>query len=105
MTPLTRLYKNDGVHVARREPIAPLSDYVRAYTGWTDDVAAVARRRHVPSGQVPLVVNFDADVRLRRGDADVWSAHRAFVAGPHDVFTVSESAGRNMGIQVDFTVL
>jgi AraC-like DNA-binding protein len=105
MTLPTRLYKSDGVQLAQRGPAAPLRDYVRAYTGWSDEGRAAARRRHVASAQVPLIVNLDADVRIRRADARQWAVHRAFVAGPHDVCTVSESAGRNLGLQIDFTVL
>ena len=51
-------------------------------------LCAVGTRR-----AVPLIINFDADVRIRR-DLSQWTCHRTFTAGMHDVFTTSESAGR-----------
>ena len=38
------------------------------------------------------------------GDGE-WTEHRAFTAGLHDAFTISESAGPNVGVQIDFTAL
>ena len=100
-----RLYKSDLLELAEREPAGPLRRYVRRYTAWFDYGTRTVQRRHLPSGLIPLIINFDADVRLRRGLSAGWSRHRTFTAGLHDVFTTSESAGRNFGVQIDLTAL
>src|SRR5258706_466870 len=93
----TRLYKSDLVELAEREPVITLRRYARRYTAWIDRGTRVVRRRHFPSGLIPLIINFDADVRIRLGSSAEWARHRTFTAGLHDVFTTSESAGPNFG--------
>lgn len=99
------MYKSDLVELAEREPAVSLRRYVKRYTAWLDRGARVVPRRHLPSGLIPLIINFDADVRIRRGDTAGWTRHRVFTAGLQDVFTTSESAGPNLGVQVDLTAL
>jgi AraC-like DNA-binding protein len=99
------LYKSDLVELAEREPAVALRRYVRRYTAWFDCGTRLVRRRHLPSGLIPLIINFDADVRICRGSSAEWTRHRTFTAGLHDVFTTSESAGPNFGVQIDLTAL
>jgi AraC-like DNA-binding protein len=99
------LYKTDLVELAERKPAVVLHRYVRRYTAWLDRGTRIVRRRHFPSGLIPLIINFDADVRIRRGSSAEWTRHRTFTAGLHDVFTTSESAGPNFGVQIDLTAL
>jgi len=99
------LYKTDLVELAEREPAVPLRRYVRRYTAWLDRGTRLVRRRHLPSGLIPLIINFDADVGIRHGSSAEWTRHRTFTAGLHDVFTISESAGPNLGVQIDLTAL
>jgi AraC-like DNA-binding protein len=99
------LYKNELAEWAVGAPAPALRRYVRRYTAWVDRDSRVVRRRHVPSGLVPLIVNGSARVRLARGGDREWTEHRAFTAGLHDEFTVSESAGPNVGVQIDFNAL
>jgi len=101
----TRLYKSDLIELAEREPAVALHRYVRRYTAWFDRGTGIVSRRHLPSGLIPLIINFDADVRIRRGSSAEWTRHRTFTAGLHDVFTTSESAGPNFGVQIDLTAL
>jgi AraC-like DNA-binding protein len=100
-----RLYKSDLVELAEREPAVALRRYVRRYTAWFDRGTRLVRRHHLPSGLIPLIINFDADVRIGRGSSAEWTRHRTFTAGLHDVFTTSESAGPNFGVQIDLTAL
>jgi AraC-like DNA-binding protein len=44
-------------------------------------------------------------VRICRGSSTEWTRHRTVTAGLHDVFTTSESAGPNFGVQIDLTAL
>ena len=100
-----RLYKSDLLELAEREPAVSLRRYVRRYTAWFDRGTLLVRRRHLPSGLIPLIINFDADVRICRGSSAEWTRHRTFTAGLHDEFTTSESAGPNFGVQIDLTAL
>jgi AraC-like DNA-binding protein len=99
------LYKSELAEWAGGLPAPALRRYARRYTAWVDRDPRVVRRRHVPSGVVPLIVNGNARVRLSRGSDGEWTEHRAFTAGLHDEFTISESAGPNVGVQIDFTAL
>ena len=103
--PRVRLYKSDLVELAFARPAEPLRAYVRQYAAWFDRSREVVSRRHLPSGHVPLIINFDAPVRERKAGSAEWMEHRTFTAGLHDAFTLSESAGPNHGIQIDFTAV
>ncbi len=90
--------------VARGVPETSMRPYVRRYQDYSERVAGVARRRHPPSGDVPIIIGFGAPMRLcgpASRDAD--ESHRVFVAGPHDRYGETESAGRLHGVQVDLT--
>src|SRR5258706_347288 len=56
--------------MARAAPAGPLRPYVREYVGWSDTSRAISRRRQLPSGAVPLIVNFGARVRERKARSD-----------------------------------
>ena len=43
--------------------------------------------------------------RERKAGSDRWNAHGTFTAGLHEAFTIVESAGPNVGIQVNFTAI
>ena len=72
------------VELAERCPTDTRRRYVRRYTGWRDGDCRVVRRRHVPAGTVPLIINFTARVRLtqpifRRTWADLHLQHAPLV--------------------------
>jgi AraC-like DNA-binding protein len=100
-----RLYKNELFDLASAAPSAELAPYVARYTAWRDRVAYTVRRRHLPSGRVPLIVNFETRVRQFVGGRSTGTEQQTFMSGLHDTYTISESAGRNSGVQVDFTAL
>lgn len=91
--------------VAFASPARGLTPYVREYVGWVDRSSAPVVRRELPSGNVPLIVNFSARVRERKAGSREWSEHGTFTAGLHEAYTVVESAGPNEGLQVNFTAL
>lgn len=86
-------------------PDQALRPYVLQYVGWVDRSSTAVCRRELPSGVVPLIINFDAVVRERKADSAEWTAHRTFTAGLHDAYTLVESAGPGEGMQVNFTAL
>jgi AraC-like DNA-binding protein len=91
--------------VAFAAPARGLAAYVREYVGWVDRSSLPVRRRELPSGNVPLVINFGARVRERKAASAEWTEHGTFTAGLHDAYTLVESAGPSEGLQVDFTAL
>lgn len=104
-----RLIRHDSpqmqFELAFAAPVRALRMYVREYVGWSDRSRTPARRRELPSGNVPLIINFGSRVRERKAFSDHWSEYGTFTAGLHEAFTVVESAGPNLGIQVNFTAI
>jgi AraC-like DNA-binding protein len=86
-------------------PAMALRPYVREYVGWFDRSRTPSCRRELPSGNVPLIINFGSRVRERKAGSDHWNAYGTFTAGLHEAFTVVESAGPNQGLQVNFTAV
>jgi AraC-like DNA-binding protein len=86
-------------------PHAAIRPYVREYVAWRDHSSTPMRRRELPGGIVPLIINFASTVRERKAGSAIWREYRTFTAGLHDAFTIVESAGPNEGMQVNFTAL
>ena len=88
-----------------RAPDPTLGVVVREYTGYGSQTPGPARRRHTPSGGLPLIFTFGEPLRHldpRRPD-DRPRAYRAFFAGLHDSYALTESEGWAGGIQIDFS--
>jgi AraC-like DNA-binding protein len=52
-----------------------------------------------------MIFNFHARVRERKAGHSEWAEYQSFTSGLHDAFTITESAGSNLGVQVNFTAL
>jgi AraC-like DNA-binding protein len=91
--------------VASGRPAPRLHGYVARYEGYFETDAAGMRRRHMPSGRVPLIVGFGAPLRTHYplDPASQPEAHASFVAGLHRSFALTESTGPSLGIQVDLS--
>jgi AraC-like DNA-binding protein len=104
-----RLVRHDSpqmqFELAFAAPVEALRMYVREYVGWSDRTRTLSRRRELPSATVPLIINFGSRVRERKAGSDHWDEYGTFTAGLHDAFTIVESAGPNLGIQVNFTAI
>jgi AraC-like DNA-binding protein len=106
----TRLVHHDSpemqFELAFSAPHPSLRPYVREYVGGFERASTPVCRRELPSGDVPLIINFDGIVRERTPHVAAHSTeHRTFTAGLHDAFTIVESCGPSHGIQVTFTAL
>jgi len=91
--------------VASGEPHASLRGHAVRYQAYYEYTAQTAVRRHPPTGIVPIIIGFDAPMRMA-GMAVEGGALRSFtsfVAGPHDRFGDSETEGVSHGLQVDLT--
>jgi AraC-like DNA-binding protein len=86
-------------------PARDLTPYVGEYVGWLDCSSTAVMRRELPSGNIPLIINFRGRVRERKAAAHGWSEHSSFAAGLHTAHTIVESSGPNEGLQVNFTAL
>ncbi len=92
--------------IAFGTPDARLRSYVHEYVGGREESVAPIRRREVPSGNVPMILNFTGRVRERKpGAHETWREHGSFTAGLHDGFTLVESVGASHGLQVTFNAL
>src|SRR3712207_4926513 len=90
--------------IISRAPAAPLRPYVRDYAVYVEHLTGVLRRRELPTGDVILIVNFGAPLRvshprdttlpLGRGDG--------FVAGLHDTYALTEAVGTQRGVEIRF---
>ncbi len=91
--------------MVRAAPHPAIAAHVRGYTGWEEWTAAPMRRRELPSGEIPLILNLGEPFTV--GPADGRGAAPArvgsFVAGLHDRAVVTEHPGRSRGVQVDLT--
>lgn len=106
----TRLVRHDSpemrFELAFSAPDPSLCAYVRQYVGGFERASTPVCRRELPSGDIPLIINFDGIVRERKSDGPSgWAEHKTFTAGLHDAFTIVESSGPSHGIQVNFTAL
>jgi AraC-like DNA-binding protein len=90
------------------EPAAPLVAHVNGlYQGWIEQTSRSVRRREVPSGFIPLILNFGSAFRMiDPGDpAGPGQSRRSFVAGLHESFALVESTGSSICMQVNITPL
>lgn len=109
--PRTRVTRHDAEdgrwEVVSRGPDPRLRGDVRGYHGYAEELARPVRRREPPSGDVVLIVNFGAAIRVDhpRGTARSIKAGGGFVAGLHESFALVGSSGAQRGVEVRFTPL
>jgi AraC-like DNA-binding protein len=82
-----------------------LRDFVVSWCGFEEWTPGVTRRRQVPGGFVPLIIDFLPSYRVAPATApDAWALRRfGFAAGVHDQFALTESSGLARAMQIDFT--
>jgi AraC-like DNA-binding protein len=86
-------------------PAPALRAYVRQYVGWFERSTTTVFRRELPSGQVPLIINFSSRIRERKATSDEWNEYGTFTAGLHEAFTLVNATGPSHGMQVNFTAI
>jgi AraC-like DNA-binding protein len=91
--------------LVRAEPAPELRAYVHGYDGFVERSARPLRRRELPGGRVPLILNFGApyEVGVPGGAAEVHAG--SFVARVSTLPAVTAFEGTAAGIQVDLTPL
>jgi AraC-like DNA-binding protein len=92
--------------MATRPPHPRLAAYVLGYTGYVERTRLTLRRRELPFAGVPLIISFGPTIRVAgpRQPAG-WTPYRSFIAGLDDRHVITEYAGAQHGVQVNFTPL
>lgn len=82
-----------------------LRDLVVSWCGCEEWSPGPSRRRQVPVGFVPVIIDFLPSYGVSGADApDSFTLRRfGFAAGMHDQFCLTESSGRATSMQIDFT--
>jgi AraC-like DNA-binding protein len=82
-----------------------LRDFVVQWCGFEEWTPGVSRRRQVPVGFVPLIIDFLPSYGVAGANApeDFRLRRFGFGAGVHDQFCLTESTGLARGMQIDFT--
>jgi AraC-like DNA-binding protein len=93
--------------MVRRAPHPLLRRHVRDYVGYDEVTAAPMRRIEVPHDATVLILNFGPRLAIEGPDGGGRSTtrHRSFFAGLHEAHVVTETAGRQSGVQVNLTPL
>jgi AraC-like DNA-binding protein len=89
------------------DPDPRLFPHVVSCCGWTEQSAQAVRRREVPGGIVPFIIDFGPSFRLSDPDArSEWRLHRhGFIAGVHESYALTEAIGASCGMQYNLTPL
>jgi AraC-like DNA-binding protein len=93
--------------MVRARPHRRLRAHVRDYCGYVEETSAPMRRRELPSGDVTLILNLGEPICLVDPADGAGAGERmgSFVAGLSDSSSVTETAGSQVGVQVNFTPL
>jgi AraC-like DNA-binding protein len=100
----TRQSEHGVWELFKRAPDPRLRPYVLGYAGYHESAPHPLRRREVPSGAIPLIINFGAAVRIfDRQRPQCFEDYASFVAGLHETFALVGTAGASICLQADFT--
>jgi AraC-like DNA-binding protein len=90
---------------ALRGPHPAMHGYVGRYAAYREYITGFSSRRETPGGWVPMIVSLGAPISIAAPGSHDSAAtpFRAFVAGMHDTFAISECDGEQAGVQVSFT--
>ena len=95
---------NGAWESVRSTPHPELAIYVRCYQGYFEASAQPVRRRELPSGDVALIISFGPRYQmidpLSGGSLGTCCT---FVAGLDDTYSVVDSTGAGVAMQIDFT--
>jgi AraC-like DNA-binding protein len=103
-----RNYRSDAHSwaMAARAPDPRLKPYVSDYTGYSEQASQPMRRLQPPFAGIPMIVTFGPAIDIINGDRPAERGmFRSFLAGLHDVHVLTEFAGAQRGLQVNFTLL
>ncbi|HEV2676057.1 MAG TPA: helix-turn-helix domain-containing protein [Aliidongia sp.] len=78
-----------------------------AYEGWAEVGTSFVRRRELPSGVIPLILNLGMPYLMPdpRHPDRAPDRFGSFMAGLHERFVLVQATGSSLGVQVNFTPL
>ena len=93
--------------LAPRAAAPPLRRVVRDYWGYVEQTAAPLRRRELPTAEIIFIVNLGAPLLVEqpRGLLLTVPSGGGFVAGLHDTYAVTETAGSQTGVELRLSPL
>jgi len=97
--------EHDRWEMVHGAPDPRLRGHVLSYCSYHEETSSFVRRRELPGVRVVLIINLGDPIRvLAPGRPDGWTEQpEGFVAGMHDTYAVTETAGSQGGVQVDLT--
>jgi AraC-like DNA-binding protein len=86
-------------------PAAPLYRHVLHYCGYVENTGTPMKRRELPFGGIPLIINLGPALRVARlSDQISWVKQGSgFMAGLHDTYAQTETCGSQRGVQINFS--
>ena len=87
------------------EPAAALRGHVLRYCGYAENTGEPMKRRELPFGGIPLIINLGPALRIAHPADRVAWVHQGsgFMAGLHDRYALTETSGSQRGVQIDFS--
>ena len=93
------------VEFMRRPPHRLLGRFVHGYTGFDERVEGTMRRRELPSGRIPLILNLGPTLEVSFPAERSPSRFASFAAGMHTAPALTAYEDASRGVQVDLTPL
>lgn len=102
---MTRIVRHESAldrwEMAHGTPDPRLDGYVLSYCAYDERTGSFARRRELPSDRVVGIINLGAPIRVL---TDEWTTQaEGFLSGLHDSYAITETAGAQRGVQIDFS--
>jgi AraC-like DNA-binding protein len=96
-----------SVAFVRCLPDPRLAPHVHGYYGYEEQTGHPMRRREVPRPHVVLIVDLGPTLRFLDPVSEAVTAMHdgGFIAGLHGTYVLTETSGRQSGLQVNFTPL
>jgi AraC-like DNA-binding protein len=91
-----------GLEVMQRPPSPRLRGVVRDLCGYVEQTGSRVRRRELPSADVVFIVNLGEPLLVEqpRGLARLVPSGGGFIAGLHETYALTETAGSQWGIEI-----
>ena len=96
-----------GLALVQRAASAELREVARDYWGYAEQTGVPVRRRELPSAGVILIVNLGEPLLITQpqSKAHVIPTGGGFVAGLHETYSVTETAGSQVGVELRLSPL
>jgi AraC-like DNA-binding protein len=103
-----RVFRHESEHdrweMVHGAPDPRLRGHVLSYCSYDERTSSFVRRRELPAVRVVLIINLGEPIRVFSPGAGGWSDQpEGFLAGMHETYAVTETAGSQGGVQVDLT--